>query len=299
MVHTLFLLLQTMNKTNLIIAICFCALLASCRSTELKTYSVNYMSIRQKYAQPTQEEPIPDEAKIAVAYAISENGELAVNIQNRTSDIMIIDKVHSYFVNTDGKSTSYYDPTIKNVSTTDLSTKTKGMSVNLGSVAKAFGVGGIVGDLASGITVGGSGTSGGAVTQETIVADQPQVSLAPNSNTVISRVFTVSAIAAPSTERREIIKPYMSHKESPCKFSVCISYSTDNGATFEKLVTEFYADAYLNVPIKTEGRLGEALNVIEQSRPDMYNTPWWMLHFNSSISEVRKFVQSGIIYDYQ
>lgn len=299
MVHTLFLLLQMMNKTNLIIAICFCALLASCRSTELKTYSVNYMSIRQKYAQPTQEEPIPDEAKIAVAYAISENGELAVNIQNRTSDIMIIDKVHSYFVNTDGKSTSYYDPTIKNVSTTDLSTKTKGMSVNLGSVAKAFGVGGIVGDLASGITVGGSGTSGGAVTQETIVADQPQVSLAPNSNTVISRVFTVSAIAAPSTERREIIKPYMSHKESPCKFSVCISYSTDNGVTFEKLVTEFYADAYLNVPIKTEGRLGEALNVIEQSRPDMYNTPWWMLHFNSSISEVRKFVQSGIIYDYQ
>lgn len=299
MVHTLFLLLQMMNKTNLIIAICFCALLASCRSTELKTYSVNYMSIRQKYAQPTQEEPIPDEAKIAVAYAISENGELAVNIQNRTSDIMIIDKVHSYFVNTDGKSTSYYDPAVKQVSTTDLSSKSKGISVNLGSVARAFGVGGIVGDLASGITVGGSGTKGQAVTEEAIVADQPQISLAPNSNSILPTVFTVSALTKESTERREIIKPFMTHNESPCKFSVCISYSVDNGATFEKLVTEFYADAYLNVPVKTDGKISEALNVIEQNRPDMYNTPWWKLHFNTNLYGADDFVQSGIIYDYQ
>ncbi len=298
MVNALFLLLQTMNKTNLIIAICICALLTSCQSIDLQAYSVNYMSIRQKYAQPTQEQPIPDEAKIAVAYVISENGELAVNIQNRTSDIMIIDKVHSYFVNTDGKSTSYYDPTVKQVSTTDLSSKSKGVSVNLGSVARAFGVGGIVGDLASGITVGGSGTKGQAVTEEAIVVDQPQISLAPNSNTIVQRVFIVSAIGTQSTERREIIKPYMTHNESPCKFSVCISYSVDNGATFEKLVTEFYADAYLNVPVK-DGKISEALNVIEQSRPDMYNTPWWMLHFNTSISEVKKYVQCGIIYDYQ
>lgn len=291
----------TMNKTKLFTAICLCTLLASCGITRDKTYCVNYQAIRQKYVQPTKEEPIPSDAKIVVAYHLSRKGELTAIVNNRTSEIMIIDQTLSFFVNSDGTSTSYYDPTVRSTSTTNHSSKSKGVSVNLGSVANAFGVGGIVGDLANGINVGGSGTKGKSVTEETYIADLPQVSVAPNSNTAMSKVFTVAAIAKPIEERREIILPLLKFEESPYKFSVCISYSIDGGKTFEKIITEFYAESYINVPLKSEGNVSEALNIIEKNRPDMYNTPWYILHFlnNYQYIYIDEIYNTGIIYDYQ
>lgn len=136
-----------------------CCLLASC-SSKLTTNHVAYQSVRTKHAQPTVSSPIPDEAKIEVAYTISENGALTAIVYNRTSEIMVIDQTKSFFVNSDGKSTSYYDPTIRTTSITDMSSTSNGASVNLGSIAGALGVGGILGQVANGINVGGSNTAG-------------------------------------------------------------------------------------------------------------------------------------------
>lgn len=283
-------------KYYLILSVCICELFVSCVTYD-KTYCVNYQAIRQKYAQPTQDEPIPAEAKIAVVYSFSSEGELTAIVYNRTSNIMTIDQTQSFFVNTDGKSTSYYDPTIRTTSTTDMSSNTKGLSVNLGAVAGAFGIGGAIGQLANGINVGGAGTSGQSLTNTTYISDQPRVSLAPNSNGAMSKVFTVNGLIYENKE--QLIYPFMNQEESHCRFSVCISYSFDEGKTFEKLVTEFYVESYLNVPLKSQGKISEALSLIEQNKPDMYNAPCWMLNFkNKTIETIDSFV-TGIIYDYQ
>ena len=215
---------------------------------------------------------------------------------------MTIDQTMSFFVNTDGKSTSYYDPTVRTTSTTDLSSKTKGVSVNLGSIAGALGIGGIFGQIANGVNVGGSGTTGQSVTNATYVSDQPRVSLAPNSNAAMSKVFTVYALAYIADTQQEIILPSVSQNNSHCRFSVCISYSLDNGMTFDKLVTDFYVDAYMNVPIKSEWKEGDALRTITQSKPDLYNVPWYRLCFKRKESlAVSRFnsYSNGVIFDYQ
>lgn len=89
----------------------------------------------------------------------------------------------------------------------------------------------------------------------------------------------MSAIAASDEKSTEVILSEISQQESPCHFSVCISYSFDGGKTFEKLVTEFYVESYINIPLKKEGMVSEALATIEQNKPDMYNVPWFKLKF--------------------
>lgn len=258
--------------------------------------SVNYLSIRQKYAQPTQEQPIPADAKILVVYSISEDGKLTAIVYNRTSEIMTIDQTQSFFVDTNGKSTSYYDPTVRTTSTTDLSSTTKGASVNLGAIAGVFGVGGIAGQIANGINVNTAGSSGTSVTNATYISDQPLVHLAPNSNGAMSKTFKVSFDFLNNSN--EVIMPSIAQENSPWRFSVCISYSFDGGKTIEKLVTEFYAESYINAPLKTEGKVSEAMTTIVKNKPDMYNVPLYILDFRNNYKVVKRYM-AGVIYDYQ
>ena len=181
-----------------IIYLIICVVFASCGSTKLSTNSVGYQSVRTTHAQPSQTSPIPDDAKIAVAYSIGGDGALTAIVYNRTSEIMTIDQTKSFFVNSDGTSASYYDPTVRTTSVTDMSSVTKGGSVNLGSITGALGIGGTIGQLANGINLGGSGTSGTAETSTTYVADLPQVSLAPHSNGAMSKTFHVTGLGASS-----------------------------------------------------------------------------------------------------
>ena len=63
----------------------------------LQTPNVAYVSVKTRHAQPTTSSPIPDNAKIAVAYSISETGEFTAIVYNRTSEIMTIDQTKSFF----------------------------------------------------------------------------------------------------------------------------------------------------------------------------------------------------------
>ncbi len=274
-------------------------LLASCKTMKLETSSVAYQSVRTRYAQPTQSSPIPDDAKIAVAYTISSEGELTAIVYNRTSEIMTIDQTMSFFVNSDGKSTSYYDPTVRTTSTTDLSSKTKGAGINLGAIAGALNIGGVVGDIARGVNVGGSGTSGTSVTNATYIADQPRVSIAPHGNGAMSKVFKVTGIGKQVLKGKNIVATCLKENESYCKFSVCITYSVDNGATFERLVTDFYADSMVIIPVTNHGNVNEALQKLYQTKTDCLNAPWYMINFNYNIDYGTSDFARGIIYDYQ
>ena len=139
--------------------LCLCAaagLLSSCSSQKLNVTGVGYQSIRTEFAQ----EPVPEDAKIEVTYFFDTDGSIVPRVKNLTDQVMTIDQTLSFFINTDGRSTSYYDPTVRTTTTTDYASNTTGASVNLGAVAGAFGVGGIVGGVLSGINVGESNTGG-------------------------------------------------------------------------------------------------------------------------------------------
>ena len=290
----------TPMKRNSTICIAASLMLASCGSTKLATSSVGYQSVRTVHAQPTKTSPIPDEAKIAVAFYIDQTGALTAIVYNRTSEIMTIDQTKSFFVNSDGKSTSYYDPTVKTTSVTDMSSSTRGGSVNLGAIAGAFGVGGALGQIASGINLGGSGTSGTSVTETTHIADLPQVSLAPHGNGAMSKTFKVSGLGYSALEGSSINQPSLTKELSYCRFSVCISYSIDGGNTFDKLVTDLYANSKIVVPVTQHGRVNEALRQIYQSKNDAINEQWWMLDFNINVPTIGYSARSqGVLYDFK
>lgn len=286
-----------MKILNFIIIACASLIISSCASNKLVTYNVSYLSVRTKNAQPTQSSPIPKEKKIVVVYSISNSGELTAIVYNRTPEIMIIDQTKSFFVNSDGKSTSYYDPTVRTTSTTDLSTSTKGASVNLGAITGALGIGGVVGQIANGVNVGGSGTDGTSTTNTTYIADLPQVSLAPNSNGAMSKVFSISGIGRDnSTNPLSLVN--LTDDQSFCRFSVCISYSLDGGASYEKIVTDFYANSKIVVPVTENGVLNEALQKIYATKTDAIHEYWWTLYFNNNMPVTSARTQ-GLLYDYQ
>lgn len=289
-------------STKLIIGVFFtsCLILTSCLGEKLTTYSVTYQSIRTKHAQPSKLNPIPNNAKIAVAYYITKNGELTAIVYNRTSEIMTIDQTKSFFVNSDGTSTSYYDPTVRTTSTTNLASQTTGGSINLGSVASAFGIGGTIGTIAGGINLGGSGTSGVSTTNTTYVADLPQVSLSPNSNGAMSKVFKIQGIGLKGTSSSiSHFSPNLTNEQSYCRFSVCISYSIDGGETYEKIVTDFYANSKIIVPIKKEGKINEAVRSVYANKPDALNEYWWSLGLDDNMRIGYNNVTQGMLYDYQ
>ena len=146
---------------------------------------------------------------------------------------------------------------------------------------------------------GGSGTSGTAETTTTYVADLPQVSLAPHSNGAMSKTFHITGIGASSLGGSSVNLPSLTNEQSYCRFSVCISYSVDGGQTFDKLVTDFYANSKVVVPVTRKGRVNDALRQVYQSKQDAINEYWWLLNFNYNISGGYNKRVQGILYDYK
>lgn len=284
----------------LLIMICSSVLLASCGPAgKLTTTSVVYQSVKTRHAQPTEEFlNKSEEIKIVVGYYISSKGQLVPIVYNRTSEIMIIDQTMSFFVNSDGLSTSFYDPTVRTTSTTDVSSSTSGASVNLGSIAGALGIGGTLGQLANGINVGGSGTSGTATTNTTYKADLPKLSIGPRGNCTM-KVFNINGLGKGELSNVPCTTPEIQESNTYCSFSICISYSIDGGQTFEKLTTDFYADSKIVVPVERNGRVNDALRKIYTVKPNALYEPWWCLSFNNNTPLGEDCVSDGALWDYQ
>lgn len=274
-------------------------LLASCASSKLTTTAVAYQSVRTLHGKPEVTDQELANLHISLGYAITPDGRLVAAVYNPTSQIMVIDQTRSFFVDTSGKSYSYYDPTVRTTSVTDLSSSTRGASVNLGAVAGALGVGGGLGQLMRGINVGGSNTVGESVTNTTYVADQPKVSLAPKGTILMSKNFDISGIGTGSLRSSGACAVFYQPNEAPRKFSVCISYSLDGGETFDKLVTEFYENSRIVVPVEQKGRTNAALRKIFLAKSDATHEPLWLLHFVNNIPTGNNSMMEGTLFDYQ
>lgn len=82
-----------------------------------------------------------------------------IEVFNTTDSTMYIDMGESYCINKDGQATRLYS----NAVTSQFNSGTSNVSVNLGSLAGAFGIGGLAGTIASGINVGGGNSSGTSI----------------------------------------------------------------------------------------------------------------------------------------
>lgn len=280
-------------------AVLMIALLVSCSAGTLQTTKVVYQSVRMSESKSSN---IPETAKIFCAYAISEKGELTVIVHNCTHEIMVIDQTMSFFVNSNGQSTSYYDPTVRSTTSTSAVSNTTGATVNLGSVGSFLGIGGSIGNLLNGINVGSSESVGMTNSNTTFFTDQPRISLAPKSHGAMSKVFSITGIGKKYLANANGVKDGLSMPESYCKFSVCISYSLDGGNNFEKIVTNFYANSLVSVPVMKHGSINDALRKTFETKPDAINEPWWMLLFHNNLPAAENIYDTrvqGIFYDYQ
>ncbi len=290
-------------------------LLTSCHTAgTLQVSAVTYQSINTKVPQPGKNEPIPASAKILASYAIDENGKLAVFVKNLTDEILIIDQEMSFFINTDGRSISYFDPTVRSNTTTDFSSGTSGASMNLGAIASAFGVGGPLGTLMGGISVGGSSTSGVSTSNTVYIADQKRINIGPRGGAAMSKIYPVAGIGKNSVSPSDAAT-LLTFKQSPRHFSVCISYSLDDGKTFEKLVTDFYLTASIYVPVENQGMVNAAMRRLIGTKSDLLAQPWYLIYLQNNIADTTgddfyipsystknvtfDNIVQGMMYDYQ
>lgn len=269
------------KKSNIFIlyALPLMLLLNSCGSGKLNVSSVGYQSVRTTYAQP---ESIPADAKIAVEYFINSSGQLLGIIFNLTDDVMMIDQTKSFLVNTNGMSISYYDPTVVTNTTSSFNSQTDGASFNLGALASAFGIGGPLGALMGGTTIGGSSTTGTSTSQSVQKFDLPMVNIGPKGRVALSKQYAVDGVGR---NNLSIPMKYIdaTSKTSPLKFSVCITYSVDNGATFDKLVTDFYVNSSI-VEQVNNGRVNEAFMKIYEQKSDALAENYYIFSVNDNLS---------------
>lgn len=97
---------------------------------------------------------------------------LVFSVRNRTNQTIYLDLGNSFFIS-NGEAKPYYTPS----ATTTSSTSGSGVGVNAGAVTEALGIGGAVGTLANGITVGGGNSS----TTSTVTYSQRVMAIPPMS----------------------------------------------------------------------------------------------------------------------
>lgn len=100
-----------------------------------------------------------------------------IQISNKTNNIIYIDKGNS-FKTVNNLSTSYYDSKQIGVS----NNSGGGIGLGLGAIAGVMGVGGVVGQLANGVSVGGGQSSG----TSTVYTQQRILSIPPHSSAFLS-----------------------------------------------------------------------------------------------------------------
>ena len=102
-----------------------------------------------------------------------------INIRNKTDRVLYVDRGNCFKVFNDGSSYCYYDASKQ---TTVNNGGGSGGSVNIGSLAGAFGIGGAIGQIAGGINVGG-GTSSSVSTS---YASQRILAIPPHGSKYLS-----------------------------------------------------------------------------------------------------------------
>ena len=106
-------------------------------------------------------------------------GKFCVEITNKTSQIIYLDKANTFRIESDGNYYSYYNLQ----QTTVNQSSGSGAGLNLGAVTGAFGIGGVANTLAKGVNVGG----GKEASVSTTYVDQRIIAIPPHGKMVLSK----------------------------------------------------------------------------------------------------------------
>lgn len=106
----------------------------------------------------------------------------AIIIKNKTSRVIYIDKAACLGTYSTGETKKYYNH--EEYTVTEGADSGSGASVNLGSVANALGVGGVVGTLAGGVNVGGNKGKFSSVTKT--YKDDRLITIPPHASVALS-----------------------------------------------------------------------------------------------------------------
>ena len=243
-----------------------------CVSSYNPCRSITYTSLRPTIILDEETNPI-EEASIAIYSIFDYSGNLYVVVQNLTDDILTIDQTKSFVVMPDKQSKPYYDSTIRTQSSTSSISQSNGMSFNLGNIANVIGIGGVGKSLLSSMNIGGSQSSSSGTTYTEILADMPQVSIGPRGKMAMSKTFNLGIpnanfiSATPET--------------SPFTFSVIISYSFDNGNTYDLIRNDFYCNASI-IESVYNGNTNDAIRSLISTKPNATLESWYMLRNSRS-----------------
>lgn len=128
---------------------------------------------------------------------VEENNKFVIMIKNKSTRVIYVDKASCFGSSSLGSIKTFYDA--QEYTVTEGGDSGKGASVNLGSVADAFGVGGTVGALASGINVGGEKSKFKSLT--TTHKDNQILTIPPGASVALSQ----DGIKDHPTEKKKVI----------------------------------------------------------------------------------------------
>ncbi len=278
----------------------FAGMLTSCSTPYLNVRGVAYQSIRAN--NPTANNAdAPNDPKIIVSHIVLWNGMIEVAVKNNTNHIMTIDRTRSFFRNISGNSIPYYDPTVRVNSQSVLSGNTTGASVNLGSIASAAGISGPLGTALGGVNIGGSENNSTTNTNTTYYIDQPQISIAPHGLASMGRAFQVEGIGveflsqAVKTAPSDVANAF-NPERTYAGCNICISFSTDDGKTYDTIMTDIYANTLIISKVRQTGKVNEALRNIYLKKQDALTENWYLLLFdsdsksNNSKAQINEFI---------
>ena len=265
-------------------------LFSSCSTTKTvyTTNKVIYQSIRPKNYYSS----IPHEASVGVCYVIDKDGHFAVSIANRSDKILTIDLTKSFFVDENAKSTPYYDPSVTYQTNTTSVSSSEGASVYLGSIASALNIGGVPGILLSGISLSSSDAIESSSTETTVLKEQPQISLAPHSFGILPKVFQAFVPYHPYPEQTS----FFDYDNSNYRFTCVLSFSLDNGNSFQVLESPFYINALISKAVK-DRKVNDAVRYIYKAKTDAPYEPSYDMFFINEI-ENKSWGDHSEFYDW-
>ncbi len=271
-------------------------LFSSC-STTLNVRGVGYQSLRD--AKPVESAVVPDSAVVVMICSVDSDGGLSVVVQNKTDKIMTIDRTRSSFRNSDGNSYTFYDPNVTATSRSYTDGSHGGVGVNLGAVTGALGVGGGLGMALSGVNVSGGSSHFQTSGRSTYFIDQPKVAITPGGQIDMGRNFRITGVGSDFLrtlvvqsvgDMNNVFQP----ENSYVSCNIFISYSLDNGETYDNISMELYGNALLVGKVKKTGEVNAALRTVYLNKPDALYEPWYLMAFGD---EYGVKVKNPLIYE--
>jgi len=279
------------------------SMLSSCYSTRyLDVSGVAYQTIRGK--RNVAEDKIPANAKIIVYCVVDYDGVLDVIVKNNTDKIMTIDRTRTFFQDGKGNSIPYYDPTVAVNTTSSTTGTTTSTTVNLGSQARALGIDGAVATALDGITKGKENSSSTTNTSTVYKIDQPKGEIPPHGRASLGRRFQITGVGQDflgqviRQANNDVCNSFTADK-TYASCNICISYSLNNGKSYETIITDIFANTLLVSKVREKGKVNDALRRLYSQKKDMFSDTWFLLHFESNYNGHDAYYSTRTILNYK